>query len=75
MLSRTPQARHIHKWQLYTPEIDLELEAYLGVAVEQSQWTFRKCDCRVKMRCKAASLTGYAPACRPYADEEWEPVP
>lgn len=74
MERRPPQVRHIHKWQMFTPEIDLELSAYLGVDVEQSSWAFRKCDCRAKMRCKASALSGYSKDCRPYADEEWEPV-
>ena len=66
--------RHIHQWELYVPPIDIELAAYLGIAVEQSQWVYRKCDCKTKMRCKATALSSYAKSYAAYADEEWEPV-
>lgn len=70
----TLEARHIHKWELYVPAIDMDLASYLGVSFEQSQWAYRRCDCRTKMRCKATALYGYAKSCAAYADEEWEPI-
>jgi hypothetical protein len=68
------EPRHIHRWELYVPEIDIELSTYLGVTIEQSQWVYRRCDCKTKMRCQAAVLTGYAKSYVAYADEEWEAV-
>jgi hypothetical protein len=76
MQLRNPaEPKHIHKWQLYTPAIDIELAEYIGVAVEQSLWVYRKCDCKARMRCKAYLVSGYSQECKPYADEGWEPVP
>lgn len=70
-----PNFRHIHKWELYIPPLDIDLAEYLGTMVEQSQWVYRKCgDCKTKMRCKTSAVTGYAKACIAYADEEWEPA-
>jgi hypothetical protein len=65
---------HIHRWRIYDPTADRK-SIYDPIAPVQTYpdtWTYRECECGVKMRCLSWVLSAYPTDFRAFADEEWE---
>lgn len=70
------RTKHIHSWRLYTPEPEQDDQQAMLFNMPPSDfvWTYRRCDCGHKMRCKTSDLAPYPKDFRAYADETWQPV-
>jgi len=65
---------HIHQWRIYNPMADRKsiYDPIAPVQTEHEPWTYRECECGVKMRCLSWVLNAYPRDFRAFADEEWE---
>ena len=71
-LRETEPRKHIHVWRLYRPDCDdQQVGLFETVAPTDNFWTYRRCDCGVKMRCETSALEQYPMAVRAHADETW----
>jgi len=69
----TEVPKHIHQWRIYKPDCD---DPQLSMSFEMAGppdliWTYRRCDCGSRMRCKTAELASYPHDFRAFADETW----